>query len=80
MSVGGRIIENVEESLSDGKEARRLWVVDQHTGDELAVYAEPSAVMLNCGEEIWWQSRKIMARNNTLAFEKYANSFDPRRQ
>lgn len=76
--VGGKIIENVPVTLFDETLARRIWCVNQY-GDECAVYADTEAAILKCGEEIWWQNKDIMARNDTLKFHKYGNSFDPTR-
>jgi hypothetical protein len=80
MSVGGKIVSNELFWLPiEGKHpkaVRKLWCIDRH-GDETAVFADPSAESLNIGEEIWWQSGKIYARNDTQTFHKIGYSFDP---
>lgn len=75
--IGGRIIENASHTLDDGRSVRRLWLMDSN-GDECCVYAENSASALLCGEQVWWQSGKIYARNDTVTFAKIGYSFGVR--
>ncbi len=81
MSVGGTIVSNERYWMPiEGKHPKatmRLWVIDRRHGDETIVYAEPAAECLNIGEEIWWQSGKIYARNDTLEFHKIGASHSP---
>jgi hypothetical protein len=58
----------------------RLWVRDIRCDrdDECAVYAEPAEIMPKLGEEIWWQSGRIMFDNDKRSLRKIAYSFDPR--
>lgn len=81
MSVGGMIVSNERVAIPiQGKEypklVRRLWCIDRHK-TEVAVYAEPAAEVLTVGEQIWWQSGQIMARNDTMTFHKIGDSFTP---
>jgi hypothetical protein len=81
VTVGGYIISNERVAIPvEGKEhpkfVRRLWCRDRY-GDEIAVYAEPSAEVLELGENIWWQSGTIYARDDKLPFHKIGNSFQP---
>lgn len=80
MSVGGRIISNERMALpiegQHPKFVRRLWCLDRH-GTEVAVYAEPRAESLQAGEEIWWQSGIIYARDDKVKFHKIGYSFQP---
>lgn len=77
--VGGNLIEIAEVTAPDGKPALRLWVVDRHHNDELAVLARPvdAQPIPELGEEIWWQSGRIYFRNDTHTLEKVSNSYDP---
>ncbi len=83
MSVGGQIVSNERYWMpiegQHPKATMRLWVIDRH-GNECAVYAEPAAECLAIGEEIWWQSGKIYARDDKLTFHKIGYSFDPTRE
>jgi hypothetical protein len=54
----------------------RIWCIDRH-GDETAVYAEMAAECLDIGEQIWWQSGKIYARDDKVTFHKVGYSSDP---
>jgi hypothetical protein len=78
--VGGTIVSNERMLLPvEGKHpkfVRRLWCADRH-GDECAVYAEVAAEALKVGEQIWWQSGKIFARDDTMTFHKVGYSFQP---
>lgn len=76
--IGGRIIENAAIKLENGQWARRLWCVDRN-GDECCVFAEDAAVGLNMGDQIWWQGKRIYAKNDTLILDKIGYSFNPQR-
>lgn len=64
MSVGGRVVEIGPHVLRDAdnsgyhRNVIRLWIVDG--ADETIVYAEPNVEMPRLGENVWWQSGKIM--------------------
>lgn len=82
--IGGRIIENAMRTFEDDGSTftrRRLWCVDGH-GNECAVHVEdtPQAASLQPGENVWWQSGVVYARNDTLELRKIGFSFDPTRQ
>ena len=75
--VGGWIVSNDAMTQPEtGRAVQRLWCADRN-GDECAVFAEPAASILMPGENIWWQSGKIMARDDKVTFEKVGYSFDP---
>lgn len=75
MCVGGRIIESRAVTLDDVTLVR-LWVCDRN-GDEVAVFAEQSSDMPKLGDEIWWQSGKIMFDNDRKFVRKIGYSFNP---
>lgn len=74
--IGSWIIENVEHRTEAGQDVRRIWCMDRE-GNERAIYAEPAAACLREAEQIWWQGGRIMARNDTVQFDKIGYSFDP---
>jgi hypothetical protein len=75
--VGGWIISNESVKQPEtGRDVQRIWCADRR-GDECAVYAEPAASVLESGEQIWWQSGKIMARGDKETFDKIGYSFQP---
>jgi hypothetical protein len=65
MSVGGRLVEIKPYMLRDqdnpefAKNVLRLWVIDRN-GDETIVYAELTDHIPKIGDNIWWQSGKIL--------------------
>jgi len=80
MSVGGRLIEVLPMRLEDGTSVVRLWVVDRShgspgMGDETCVYAEPQESMPAIGDEIWWQSGRVMFDGDRQTMRKVGNSF-----
>jgi hypothetical protein len=57
----------------------RLHVHDKYNSDEMIVYAKPADVLPKIGEEIWWQSGKIMFDNDKKFLNKFGYSFKPDR-
>jgi len=78
MSVGGRVIEIKPMTFEDGTKVVRLWCVDGT--DETAVYCElfEGNEGPRIGENIWWQSGKIMFDGDRRTINKIGFSFDPR--
>lgn len=60
--IGGRVIENAVVKTSEGRQLRRLWVVDSQggTATEAALYTLPdSADNVEAGDEVWKQAGKL---------------------
>lgn len=75
MSVGGRLIDMTPMRLAEsGRAVVRLWVVDSYSA-EVCVYAEPQESMPALGDEIWWQSGRIMFDRDRQTLRKVGYSF-----
>ncbi len=74
MSVGGHLIEIMPIRLASGRDVVRLWVVDSYSA-EVCVYAEPQESMPALGDEIWWQSGRIMFERDRQTLVKVGYSF-----
>lgn len=87
MSVGGRIIEILDMTITAGEfpgqptRVKRLWCLDCRNGysDETCVYAEwyPEGQGPRMGDEIWWQGGKIFYDCDRRAVRKIGYSFSP---
>jgi hypothetical protein len=75
MSVGGHLIDITHMRLpQSGRDVVRLWVVDSYLA-EVCVYAEPQESMPALGDEIWWQSGRIMFDGDRQTMCKVGYSF-----
>lgn len=82
--VGGTVLEvRREQQPETGRDVVRLWCIDaRHGHDECAVWTELADDLPAVGDEIWWQSGKIMWSSPTRGFRdriipKVGYSFRP---
>lgn len=78
MSVGGKIIEIATVRLPEVGDAVRLWCFDAACGEEVAVHVAPFSEGPVVGDEVWWQSGRVLFDGDRRWLTKIGNSFDPR--
>jgi hypothetical protein len=58
--IGGQVIENAIVTVDDGRDLRRLWVVDRCSTLEAALYTPPEfGSGVKIGDTVWKQAGRL---------------------